>query len=154
MYFSFQLLFICWFFLSFFQVFVKHFLCLFCVSSILLNLWVLFTVVILSSFHSRLPVTSSLRRCSGVPSPSFIWDDSSDVSFCLNFLCGLCPSGYRIVIFLGSDVCLLMSAVYIGACAVFLAGGTASCPQVGGAGSCPSGGQGCVLWAAMCSGRL
>ena len=86
-YFSLQVLFICLFSLYFFWVFVKHFLHLFCIPSILLlNSWVIFTIIILSSFYGRLPVTASVSRRSGVPAPSFLWEHSFDVSFCLSFL--------------------------------------------------------------------
>ena len=39
-----------------------------------------------------------------------------------------------------------MGEVGPGACVGFLVGETGTCTLVGGAGSCPSGGQGCVKW--------
>ena len=69
----------------------------------------------------------------------------SVISFCLTFcVCGLLSIGYRIVVPLASGVCPLVSEAGQGACAGFLVGVTDTCPLLGGSGSCPSGGQGCV----------
>ena len=45
---------------------------------------------------------------------------------------------------LASGVCLLVGEIGPGSCAGFLVDRTGACPLVCRAGSCPSGGQGCV----------
>ena len=67
---------------------------------------------------------------------------SSAIAFCLNF-CVFGPTDFRIVVPLVSAVCSLVDEAVLGACAGFLVSRTGSCPLVSGAGSYPSGGQGC-----------
>ena len=69
----------------------------------------------------------------------------SVISFCLTFCVhGLLSTVCRIIVPLASGVCPLVGEVGPGACAGFLLGETGACPLVGGAGSCPSDGQGHV----------
>ena len=68
---------------------------------------------------------------------------SSAVSFYLTFCdCGFCSAGCSVIVFLSSAVCPLLGEAVGEACAGFLVEGTVSCPLVGRAGSCSSGGQG------------
>ena len=50
----------------------------------------------------------------------------------------------RIVVLLGSSICLLGGEVGLRSWVGFPVGGTGACPLVGGVGFCPSGGQGHV----------
>ena len=59
-------------------------------------------------------------------------------------VCVLCSPDCRIVVCLASGVCPLVVEVDPGTCAGFLLEGTGAFPVVGGAGSCPSDGQGHV----------
>ena len=68
--------------------------------------------------------------------------------------CGFHFSGCTVIVLLASTVHPQENEAVKEAYTGFMVGGTGSQLLVGGAGSCPSGGQGCVLWAAMCSGRL
>lgn len=105
------------------------------------------TVIILNSFSGQflldlvVLLEFSLVPLSGTYFPA--------ISFFLTFcVCGLHSSGYRSVAPLASSICPLVGEVGPEACAGFLVRGTAACPLVGRAGSCPSGGQrrvkGCV----------
>ena len=70
-------------------------------------------IITLNSFLGRFPISTSLS-CSGILSCSFFRNMSS-----------------------------LVDEAILEACAGFLVSRTGSCPLVSGAGSCPSGGQGC-----------
>ena len=46
-------------------------------------------------------------------------------------------------------VCPMVDEAGLGAYGGFLVEGTGACPLVGGAGSYPFGGQGCVIWCVL-----
>ena len=62
------------------------------------------------------------------------------------YACHLLSAGCRDLVPLVSGVFPLVGKVGPGICEGFLVGGTGTFPLVGGAGSCPSGGQACVEW--------
>ena len=119
-----------------------------CIFSILFpRFWIIFTVITLNSFSSRLPISSSFVWSCGFLPYSFT---------CCIFLCLLVLFN---LVCLGSPCCRLQccSSSYfwclspvgeVGpvACVGFLVGGTGACVLVSVAGSCPSGGQGHVHW--------
>ena len=124
----------------YFQFFIKiscNFLL--CASILFPRSWVTFVIIPLKSFSDRLPVSTSLVLL-GFYFVSLSGTYSSAVSFCLNFcVWGLNSIGCRIVVFL-----LLVSAPWWTSLSR-LPGRRGWClPLVGGAGSWPFGGQGCV----------
>ena len=98
-----------------------------CASILLLRSWIIFTIITLNSFSSRLPISTSLS-CSGVLSYFFIRNMFLCHLTLSNFLCGHCFSGCRSVISFAFGVCPLVDEVVPGACAGFLLGGTDACP--------------------------
>ena len=121
--------------------------CIFSVCAFILfpRSWIIFAIIILNSFSGRLPISTSLSCPSGALPYSFIWNIFLCHVILFNFLCLRFPF-HRLQDCSSpcSGVCLLVGEVGSGASAVFLVGGTGSCPLVGGAGSCPSAGQGHV----------
>ena len=104
---------------------------------------IIFTIIPLNYFSGRLPVSNSLSCSSGVLSCAFLWDIFLTVPSSLTFCeCGFCSIGCRTAV-LVSAVCPLGEAG-LEVCAGFLVRGPGSCMPMGGAGSCPSGGQGYV----------
>ena len=119
-----------------------------CIFSILFpRLWILFTIIILSSFSGRLPISYSFIRSGGFLPCSFI----CCVFFCLLILLNLLCLGSP---FLRLPVCsvhcfwCLSPVAKVGSvgCVGFLVEGTSACVLLDEAGSCLSGGQVHVWW--------
>ena len=105
-----------------------------------LRSWIIIT---LNSFLGRFPISTSLSY-SRILSCSFFRNMPCAVLFCLTSCgCNFLSSRCSVVVILVSAVCSLVDEAVLGACAGFLVSRTGSCPLVSGAGSYPSGGQGC-----------
>ena len=138
------------------QRLVKHF-CVFlvCVSFPSLRSWIIFAILPLNYFSGMLPVSNSLSCSSGVLSCSFLGDIVFTIPSCLTFCeCGFW-SGCRLpCLFLPSAPWARLVSRRVQASVR----GPGSRPLMAGAGSCASGGQGCVKgcveWAAVGLGRL
>ena len=75
----------------------------------LLRSWIIFTIIISSSFSGKLPISTSFSCFSGILSYRFIWDITLCFSILINFLwCSFHFSCCGTVVFLASSVCSLM----------------------------------------------
>ena len=112
--------------------------------------WIIFTIITLSSFSGRLPISYSFVRSGGFLPCSFIYCVLLCLLILLNSLC------------LGSPFCRLhvRSSCYFWClspvakfgsvgCVGFLVEGTIACVLVEEAGSCLSGGQIHVWWCVL-----
>ena len=96
-----------------------------------------------------MPISTSLSCSCGFLSCSFIWKIFHCHFIFSNFLCLSSPFCWQVIVSPASRVCPLVGEFGSEACAGFLLRGAGACPQVGGSGSSPSGGQDCVKEACL-----
>ena len=112
--------------------------------------WIMFTIIILNSFSSRLPISSSFVGFGGFLPCSFI----CCVFFCLLILLILLCLGSpfcRLQVRSSCCFCCLSPVAKVGSvgCVGFLVEGTSACVLVDETGSCLSGGQVHVWWCVL-----
>ena len=112
--------------------------------------WIIFTIIILNSFSVRLPNSSSFVWSGGFLPSSFICCIFLCLLILFNLLCFQSPF-CRLQSHSSSYFCCLCPVGEVGpmTCVGFLVEGTGASVLVGGAGSCPSDGQGHVHWSVL-----
>ena len=129
----------------------KSFINVSCIFSILFpRFWIIFPIVTLNCFSGRLPISSSFVWSAGFLPCSFIFCVFLCLLILLNLLCLGSPFRRLQV---RSSCCFwcLPPVAEVGSvgCVGFLVEGTSACVLVDEAGSCLSGGQGCVWWCVL-----
>ena len=122
-----------------------------CIFSILFpRFWIIFTIITLNSFSGRLPISSSLVWSGGFLLCSFYCCIFLFFLILLNLLCLGSPF-HRLQVHTFHYFWCQPPVDEVGsvACVDFLVEEAGACALVGGAVSCPSGGQGCVWWCVL-----
>ena len=112
--------------------------------------WIIFTNITLNSFSGRLRSSSSFVLSGGFLPCSFICCIFLCFLILFNLLCLGSPFR-RLQVCSSRCFCCLPPQGEVGsvACVGFLVQGSGACVLVGGAGSCSSGGQGCIQWCVL-----
>ena len=122
-----------------------------CIFSILFpRIWIIFTIITVTSFSGRLPISSSFVWSGGFLPCSFICCIFLCLLILFNLLCFRSPF-HRLQVH--SSRCFWCLPPLREVCSVgfvgFLVEGTGAYVLVGGAGSCRSGGQDHVQWCVL-----